>query len=196
MQSDVLPLSDFNKQWTPQELDRQAPVYVERVSLRDALQGTTPRSLLNPIELVEPTFQVLPHKLGQQACAVSCSVGRRSAWNARVGRLVSDGWRGAAFSCSSDGCWWSVVRHLPPSLVCRVLGVLTSCLVPVVPLCLSLPACLYVLSPAAQECKRLDLLSGGRTIGGRCQQLRDSWRSSKRAMCAFEMLRQGPPAVV
>ena len=60
VQSDVLPLSDFNKQWTPQELDRQAPVYVERVSLRDALQGTlqNPRSLLNPIELVEPTFQV------------------------------------------------------------------------------------------------------------------------------------------
>ena len=69
-QSDVLPLSDFNKQWTPQELDRQAPVYVERVSLRDALQGTlqNPRSLLNPIELVEPTFQV---RRATRACLAS-----------------------------------------------------------------------------------------------------------------------------
>ena len=58
VQSNVLPLSDFNKEWTPQELERQTPVYVERVSLRDALSGSSPRSLLNPIELVEPTFQV------------------------------------------------------------------------------------------------------------------------------------------
>ena len=57
VQSDVLPLEDFNQAWKPDELEYQAPVYVERVSLRDALQGGKPETLLGNIELVEPTFQ-------------------------------------------------------------------------------------------------------------------------------------------
>ena len=43
---------------------RLSPVFVERVSIRDALGGTDGlqrggfKSLLDPVELVEPTFQV------------------------------------------------------------------------------------------------------------------------------------------
>ena len=76
MQSDVLPLGDFNKQWTPREQERQNPVFVERVSLRDALRGGFPGRLLKPIELVEPTFQVLGSLctlcIPVQVCQVQC----------------------------------------------------------------------------------------------------------------------------
>ena len=58
MQVDVLPLAEFNSDWMPKEEHHQEPVYVERVSLRNALQGGKPETLLGNIELVEPTFQV------------------------------------------------------------------------------------------------------------------------------------------
>lgn len=64
-QVDVLPLGDFNRDWAPHDRRHQDPVYVERVSLRDALQGGRPETLLGDVELVEPTFQVrcLPHNV-------------------------------------------------------------------------------------------------------------------------------------
>lgn len=58
-QVDVLPLGDFNRDWAPHDRRHQDPVYVERVSLRDALQGGRPETLLGDVELVEPTFQEL-----------------------------------------------------------------------------------------------------------------------------------------
>lgn len=39
MQVDVLPLERFNAVWRPNEPDRLTPVYVERVTIREALQG-------------------------------------------------------------------------------------------------------------------------------------------------------------
>ena len=58
---DVEPLGRFQGAWKPNEPDRLAPVYVERVSLRDAVaarKGLNLESVLGKIELVEPTFQV------------------------------------------------------------------------------------------------------------------------------------------
>lgn len=55
----MLPLGDFNRDFLPNESEHQDPVYVERVSLRDALNnGDLLESLVGSIELVEPTFQV------------------------------------------------------------------------------------------------------------------------------------------
>ena len=54
----MLPLGEFNSEWMPTEAQHQEPVYVERVSLRDALQKGKPETLLGDVELVEPTFQV------------------------------------------------------------------------------------------------------------------------------------------
>ena len=57
-QPGVLPLEDFNEVWRPAEAARLAPVYVERVSIREALSGPLLPSLAANVELVEPTFQV------------------------------------------------------------------------------------------------------------------------------------------
>ncbi len=59
-QPGVLPLEDFNDVWRPAEPARLAPVYVERVSIREALRGPLLPSLAANVELVEPTFQVPP----------------------------------------------------------------------------------------------------------------------------------------
>ena len=53
----MLPLEDFNEAWRPAEAARLAPVYVERVSIREALSGPLLPSLAANVELVEPTFQ-------------------------------------------------------------------------------------------------------------------------------------------
>lgn len=60
-QPGVLPLEDFNGAWRPAEPARLAPVYVQRVSIREALRGPLLPSLAANVELVEPTFQVRPH---------------------------------------------------------------------------------------------------------------------------------------
>lgn len=54
----MLPLEDFNEVWRPAEAARLAPVYVERVSIREALSRPLLPSLAANVELVEPTFQV------------------------------------------------------------------------------------------------------------------------------------------
>ncbi len=56
-QRGVLPLEDFNSAWQPAEPGRLAPVYVERVSIREALRGPLLPSLAANVELAEPTFQ-------------------------------------------------------------------------------------------------------------------------------------------
>ena len=57
-QVDVLPLERFNAVWRPDEPERLRPVFVERVTIREALAGPTLGSLLGSVQLVEPTFQV------------------------------------------------------------------------------------------------------------------------------------------
>ena len=57
-QVDVLPLERFNAVWRPDEPERLQPVFVERVTIREALAGPTLGSLLGSVQLVEPTFQV------------------------------------------------------------------------------------------------------------------------------------------
>lgn len=54
------PLGSFKEAWKPAEPDRLPPVFVERVSLRDAFaarRGISLQTLLGSIELIEPTFQ-------------------------------------------------------------------------------------------------------------------------------------------
>ncbi len=58
MQVDVLPLERFNAVWRPNEPDRLTPVYVERVTIREALQGDLLPSLFGTVQLIEPTFGV------------------------------------------------------------------------------------------------------------------------------------------
>ncbi|KAK9789378.1 hypothetical protein WJX73_004782 [Symbiochloris irregularis] len=59
-QVDVLPLEEFRQDYLPADSQHQDPVFIERVSLRDALnKGDRLESLLGSIELVEPTFQEL-----------------------------------------------------------------------------------------------------------------------------------------
>lgn len=59
VQVDVLPLEEFKQDYLPADSHHQDPVYIERVSLRDALnKGDRLESLMGSIELVEPTFQV------------------------------------------------------------------------------------------------------------------------------------------
>ena len=54
----MLPLERFNAVWRPDEPERLQPVFVERVTIREALRGPTLASLLGSVQLVEPTFQV------------------------------------------------------------------------------------------------------------------------------------------
>lgn len=67
LQVDVLPIERFNAVWRPSEPERLRPVYVERVTIREALRGDLWRSLFGPIELVEPTFGVRPTSLLEAA---------------------------------------------------------------------------------------------------------------------------------
>ncbi|CAL8468893.1 g8434 [Coccomyxa elongata] len=53
---DVLPIERFNAVWRPKEPERLQPVYVERVTIREALRGDLLGNLFGPIQLVEPTF--------------------------------------------------------------------------------------------------------------------------------------------
>ncbi len=55
---DVLPLERFNAVWRPNEPDRLKPVYVERVTIREALKGDLIPSLFGIVQLIEPTFGV------------------------------------------------------------------------------------------------------------------------------------------
>jgi hypothetical protein len=55
---DVLPLERFNAVWRPNEPERLAPVYVERVTIREALKGDLLHSLFGIVQLIEPTFGV------------------------------------------------------------------------------------------------------------------------------------------
>ena len=57
-QVDVLPLERFNAVWRPNEPERLTPVYVERVTIREALQGDLLPSLFGTVQLIEPTFGV------------------------------------------------------------------------------------------------------------------------------------------
>ena len=62
LQVDVLPLERFNAVWRPNEPDRLTPVYVERVTIREALRGDLLPSLFGKVQLIEPTFGVRqPH---------------------------------------------------------------------------------------------------------------------------------------
>ncbi len=58
----MLPLEQFDDRWPPAVAPRgAAPVFVERVSIRDALlarSGNPWDALTGRVELVEPTFQV------------------------------------------------------------------------------------------------------------------------------------------
>ena len=66
LQVDVLPLERFNAVWRPNEPERLAPVYVERVTIREALKGDLLPSLFGIVQLIEPTFGVrscIPRKL-------------------------------------------------------------------------------------------------------------------------------------
>lgn len=58
LQVDVLPLERFNAVWRPNEPERLAPVYVERVTIREALRGDLLPSLFGIVQLIEPTFGV------------------------------------------------------------------------------------------------------------------------------------------
>ena len=58
MQVDVLPLERFNAVWRPNEPERLTPVYVERVTIREALKGDLLPSLFGTVQLIEPTFGV------------------------------------------------------------------------------------------------------------------------------------------
>lgn len=62
MQVDVLPLERFNAVWRPNEPERLSPVYVERVTIREALKGDLLPSLFGIVQLIEPTFGVSPHR--------------------------------------------------------------------------------------------------------------------------------------
>ncbi|BDA43110.1 hypothetical protein COCOBI_04-1210 [Coccomyxa sp. Obi] len=53
---DVLPIERFNAVWRPKEPERLQPVYVERVTIREALRGDLLGNLFGTIQLVEPTF--------------------------------------------------------------------------------------------------------------------------------------------
>ena len=53
----MLPLERFNAVWRPDEPERLQPVYVERVTIREALRRPDLGRLLGSVELVEPTFQ-------------------------------------------------------------------------------------------------------------------------------------------
>lgn len=55
---DVLPLERFNVVWRPNEPERLEPVFVERVTIREALRGDLLQNLFGPVQLVEPTFGV------------------------------------------------------------------------------------------------------------------------------------------
>ena len=59
-QVDVLPLERFNAVWRPNEPERLKPVYVERVTIREALRGDLLPSLFGIVQLIEPTFGVSP----------------------------------------------------------------------------------------------------------------------------------------
>ena len=59
-QVDVLPLERFNAVWRPNEPERLKPVYVERVTIREALRGDLLPSLFGIVQLIEPTFGVKP----------------------------------------------------------------------------------------------------------------------------------------
>ncbi len=54
----MLPIERFNAVWRPKEPERLQPVYVERVTIREALRGDLLGNLFGPIQLVEPTFGV------------------------------------------------------------------------------------------------------------------------------------------
>ena len=56
----MLPLERFNAVWRPNEPERLKPVYVERVTIREALQGDLLPSLFGIVQLIEPTFGVRP----------------------------------------------------------------------------------------------------------------------------------------
>ena len=60
-QVDVLPLERFNAVWRPNEPERLKPVYVERVTIREALRGDLLPSLFGIVQLIEPTFGVRPN---------------------------------------------------------------------------------------------------------------------------------------
>ncbi|KAK9826814.1 hypothetical protein WJX81_003825 [Elliptochloris bilobata] len=83
-QPGVLPLEDFNEVWRPAEAARLAPVYVERVSIREALSGPLLPSLAANVELVEPTFQELLVMYRQMP---------KRSWLARLRRRM--GWPGS-----------------------------------------------------------------------------------------------------
>lgn len=54
----MLPLERFNAVWRPNEPERLTPVYVERVTIREALKGDLLSSLFGTVQLIEPTFGV------------------------------------------------------------------------------------------------------------------------------------------
>ena len=57
----MLPLERFNAVWRPNEPERLKPVYVERVTIREALRGDLLPSLFGIVQLIEPTFGVRPN---------------------------------------------------------------------------------------------------------------------------------------
>ena len=73
----MLPLERFNAVWRPDEPERLRPVYVERVTIREALRAPDVGRLLGSVQLVEPTFQVCACKscAGHTASAPTASGG-------------------------------------------------------------------------------------------------------------------------
>lgn len=60
LQVDVLPIERFNAVWRPSEPERLQPVYVQRVTIREALRGDLWGNFFGSVQLVEPTFGVRP----------------------------------------------------------------------------------------------------------------------------------------
>ena len=73
VQVDVLPLERFNAVWRPNEPERLKPVYVERVTIREALRGDLLPSLFGIVQLIEPTFGVRPGPVTAWMCSSGSS---------------------------------------------------------------------------------------------------------------------------
>ncbi len=69
----MLPLERFNAVWRPDEPERLRPVYVERVTIREALRQPNLARLLGSVELVEPTFQARARQPSFPFCSFSLS---------------------------------------------------------------------------------------------------------------------------
>ena len=90
-QVDVLPLERFNAVWRPNEPERLKPVYVERVTIREALRGDLLPSLFGIVQLIEPTFGVRPGPVASGVCSSGSSPTRSMLVTHIKGALGNNG---------------------------------------------------------------------------------------------------------